>query len=422
MTTNKLQIPQQTSGWRRWQQPLLLGGASAALISLAVWSWQQLQTDGKTLALAVVEQGDVIAAVQGYGQLQPRQNSSLIAEVDGTVTELLVFPGTAVQPGTAIIRLRNPLLERERERAELALLEARAAKEALQATQQREAVALDNEVALVRSDIALAEQEMKTLKVLLEQQILARLDYLRADTKLAQARMRLTVGLQNQQATALAQAADIRAADYRLQQAGKMLAIAEHDLTQLTVRAERAGLLTVLDDSIVVGKPLRKGDLVAQITDPTSLYADIRVAANDAARLSNGQDATVTVRGEQIAAKVARVYPSAEQNQVRVELQLTGPQPASLRPNTDVGALITTEQRSQVTRVKPPLYITQSGPQPVFIANGPQFVRRNVEVGVLGRDFMEVRSGLTTGEQILLEVPAALLQQQQLTQGDLDVQ
>lgn len=415
----KLQIPVATSGWRRWRFIIFSLATALVLLTLMSWSWQQLQKQNPDLALATVEQGEVMAAVSGYGSLLPRQNRSLIAEVDGTVTELLLFPGSQVQQGSAIIQLRNPQLERERERAALALLEAQAAKESLQATQQREAIALENEIAIVRSDIALAEQEMQTLKVLLEQQILARLEYLRADTKLSQVRMRLAVALRNQTALAQAQAADIRAADYRLQQAAKMLAIAEYDIAQLTIRADRDGLLTVLTEGIDVGKPLRKGDLVAQITDPRSLYADIRVPANEAARLQQGQAASVTVRGQTITAEVLRIYPTAEQNQVRVELQLLGTQPDHLRPNMDVAALITTERRNLVTRVKTPLYITNAGQQAVFIARGEQFVRREVDIGVIGRDFIEVRTGLNQGEQILLDVPASLLPREQFAQGDI---
>lgn len=420
MIANKLQIPPQQALWRRWLWPAGLAAGIAALIWLGLWSWQQLwQQQAKAAAVARVDLGPVLAEVSGYGRLLPRQNSSLIAEVDGTVTELLVYPGTEVKQSTALVLLRNPLLERERERAELALLEARAAKESTQAKQQREAIVLENEVALVRSEIALAEQEMKTLTVLLQQQILARLDYLRAETKLTQARMRLDVGQRNLVAFQQAQAADLRAADYRLQQADKLLKIAEHDIAQLAVKADRDGLLTMLASEIEIGKPVRKGDVLAQITDPASLYADIRVAANDAVRLSAGQSAQVVVQGQSINASVLRVYPVAEQNQVRVELTLTGQQPDNLRPNQDVAARITTEQRSQVMRVKPPLYITHSGKHPVFVADKDQYQRRIAEIGVVGRDYMEVQSGLQPGEQILLDVPTAMLQADAIKQEDI---
>ncbi|MEE2002177.1 HlyD family efflux transporter periplasmic adaptor subunit [Alkalimonas sp. MEB108] len=419
-----LHIPDKATLSQRLRWPALLVLIILLLGWLLLQSWQRLtQGNDQPFNLAKVDTGEVVAVVTGQGRLLPRQSHSVMAEVDGVIQSLELYPGTEVQPGDVLIRMRNPLLQREEERARLAVLEAKAAQEAATARLERESIALENEVAMLEAEIRFAEQEMDTLQTLLEQQILARLDYLRAQTKLEQSRLRHSLSERNVQAFQQARQADERAHQYRLQEAKEHLAMIQQDLAHLVIRAESHGLLNELSEHVEVGKPMRRGDIVAQITEPSSLYADILIAASDASRVLPGQSVQVQVRQHQLQGTVLRVHPSVQHNQVRVEVALPGQLPNNARANLDISARIITAQTDAVVRVPPVLGLRDGhSATSIFVHQGDHFVRRQVHVGILGRDYMEIVDGLQPGDQILLDPPARLQQQtiistKELTRG-----
>lgn len=416
-----LDIPEKEPWIKRLIMPATLMIGILALLWLGLTSWQVLSRSTETnINIAEVSSGNVQATVSGYGRLLPRQSSSLISEVDGTITSIERYPGTAVEPGDVIFILRNPMLEREREGAELAVLEAMAAGESAAAALQRETIALENDIEIVQSELRFAERELETMEVLMEQRIMARLDYLRAETSVEQARLRLSLNTRNFEAFKQSREADQRAYEYRLEGARKQLAIVEYDIEQLIVRADREGLLNELGEGIETGSPIQRGQVVAQITDPDTLYADLLISASDASRVQNGQSVLVNIRGEPIQGEVLRIHPSAQNNQVRLEVIFDQRLPASSRANLDVSARIITEQVGDVIRVTPPLYLTRGHiSTDVFVQSGDSFQRREVTFGVLSGEYVEVISGLQPEEQILLDLPAPLRERQLITRREL---
>lgn len=416
-----LQIPVKASLSKRVRWPVFAVLLLLFLLWVMLYSWQKLtQSSEQRINLSTVDIGDVVAVVSAQGRLLPRQNYSVMAEVDGVLQTVQLYPGTEVQPGDILLTMRNPLLEREREGAELAVLEARAAREAAQAKLERESIALENEVAMLEAEIRFGEQEMETLQTLLEQQILARLDYLRAQTKLEQSRLKHNLSTRNVLAFQRARQADERAYRYRLQEAEKQLSMVEQDIRQLQIRADTSGLLNELTEHIEVGKPIRRGDIVAQITDPSTLYADLLIAASDANKVTPGQQVQVQMRQHKLLGQVIRVHPSIQHNQVRVEVLLPKELPDVARANLDISAGIIIASSEQVTRVRPTL-TTRDGyrTMQLFVLNGEGFVRRQVQIGILARDFMEVIQGLQPGEEILLDPPYELQHLDYISTKDL---
>lgn len=419
-----LEIPKRSSHLQRLVWPLLITLGVLLALFLMFRAWQSL-TGGTqhSLQISEVEIGDVVATVSGRGLLLPRQSYSVMAEVDGVVQTLELYPGTQVQPQDIILTMRNPLLERERERAELAVLEATAAMQSGQARLDRESITLENEIALLEADIRFAEQELETLQTLLEQQILARLDYLRAQINLEKSQLRFELAQRNMAAYEQSRRADARAYEYRLEEAQKQLAMIEQDIRYLQVRAESAGILNELNEQIEVGKPVRRGDIIAQITNPESLYADVLIAAGSANRVMPGHRVEVQIRHQQVVGEVIRVHPSIQHGQVRVEVLLPESLPTEARANLDVQARIITAESGNTLRVATPLNLSaQSYSATLFVEQNNGFVRRDVQIGVVGSDFTEILEGVRAGERVLLDVPSELrnkdfIERKELTRG-----
>ena len=406
-----LEIPAKQSLHWRSAKVIFTAIGTAVLCFAVLHSWQLLTANSTNkINIATADTGDVVAIVSAQGKLLPRQSHSVMAQVDGVILQLAMYPGAEIKPGDVLLTMRNPLLERDREQAELEVLAAKAAQEAALARLERENIALENEVAIQAAEIRYGEQELGTMQTLLDQQILARLEYLRAQTKLEQARLRHNLSLRNIEAFQRARQADERSFQYQLQQAEKKLAMVAQDIQHLQIKADSAGLLNELAEQIEVGKPVRRGDIVAQVNDPTTLYADLLIAATEASRVRPGQQVQVQIRDQQVLGEVLRVHPSVQHGQIRVEVLLPAVLPVLARANLDISASIVTASAQQVVRVLPPLGVAQSqSTVALFVQTEDGFTRQQVQVGVLGQEYMEVISGLQPGQQILLDAPKQLL-------------
>lgn len=417
----QLHIPQKTSLWQRCKFFLLLFGFGLILLAAIIFSWQKLAaSEQQSISIGVVESGSVIEQISGHGRLLPRYSHSVMAEVDGVIQAIHLYPGSATSKGNLILSMRNPLLHRDKERAELAELEANAALEAATARFEREKIMLENEVAILEAEIRFAEQELSTLQALLDQQIIARLDYLRAQTKLEQSRLKFTLSQRNLIAFEQARQADERAYQYRLQEAQKQLEMVMYDINHLQIRADSQGLLNEFSEQIEIGKPVRRGDIIAQITDPSTLYADIAIAANEVSKVQLGQTVKIKVRQHTVAGQVIRVHPSVQHNQIRVEVELLGAAPEIARPNLDVSADITITKVQDVIRAPAFLGLRQGVTEyDLFVRQGDAFHKRKVKIGAVSREFIEITEGLNIGEQFLLDPPKHLTTKEVITAQEL---
>lgn len=417
----QLYIPPKASLWHRWKFFLLLIGFGLIILTAINFSWQKLTVgDQRTIKIGIVDSGIVTEQISGQGRLLARYSHSVMAEVDGVIQSIHMYPGSATNQGNVILSMRNPLLHRDKERAELTVLEANAALEAATARFEREKIMLENEVAMLEADIRFAEQELSTLQSLLEQQIIARLDYLRAQTKLEQLRLKLTLSQRNLIAFQQARLADERAYQYRLQEAQKQLDMVIYDINQLQIRADSQGLLNEFSEQIEIGKPVRRGDIIAQITDPSTLYADIAIAANEVSKVQLGQNVKIKVRQHTVEGQVIRVHPTVQHNQIRIEVELLGAAPEIARPNLDVSAHITITEVQDVIRAPTVLGLRNGVSEyDLFVRNGDVFLKRKVKIGAVSREYMEITEGLNIGEQFLIDPPKHLTIKDVITTQEL---
>lgn len=417
-----LTIPKRSSKKRQW---LWIGALLFTGIVL-VWSASVALASfgGSTstkFSSAEVSTGAVSRTVNAYGRLQPRNSSTVIAEVSGTVETIHIFPGEQVESGQVIVTLTNPSLLRQAEQAELSVLEAEASRNSTKASLLERQVTIENDLALLKSEITFAQKELDTKAFLLEEAIVAKLDYLRSETTLEQTKLKYQLQQRKIDAFAQSKQADLKAADYRYQEAQKQLEMARHDIEQLQVSAKRAGTLSELNTDLSVGASIERGQALAQVTDPSHLFADLLIAAQDANEIVPGQTVQVLIRDRYINGQVLRVYPSAENNQVRIEVSLQDKLPTGARANLNVSATINTVHRENAVRIPVFEGITRSHDNVrVFVRSHDKFYKRDVQLGVVGDHYAQVVRGVKTGDQILTQVPQQFAQAESVTVDELN--
>jgi len=417
-----LTIPSRKSKLQKWliivvsctALALVFWGLSSAVASLSqntVLNPSQLEVDT----------GAVKRSVAAYGRLRPRNSSTVIAEVSGTIETIHQYPGEHIEQSELIITLRNPSLMRQLDTAELAVLRAQANLESTEAQLYERRITLENDLALMESEITFAQKELETKAFLLEEAIVAKLDYMRSETSLEQTKLKHQLQQRKLDAFKKSEQAELKAAQYQLKEAEKELEMVRYDIQQLNVTAKRAGILNELGTSLEVGSSIERGQTLAQITEPSHLYADLLISAQDANHVVPSQPVSVNIRNTVVNGEVLRVYPSAENNQVRLEVKFSEALPESARPNLDISAEIATQQLTEVTRL--PIFEAvrrNHSTLDVFVLRDNRYVRQQVRLGLMGNQYIEVLSGLKAGDRVLINVPEAYQSATEIPESELE--
>lgn len=192
-----------------------------------------------------------------------------------------------------------------------------------------------------------------------------------------------------------------RQAELALQQAKDTLAA-----TSLTAPGD--GTITSITGAVGQKVAASGATGFAVVTDLKNLVLHANVSETDVSKLKADQAATVTVNAmatQPIQAKVTQVdlTPTAANNVVQygVTLTLTEP-PAGLRPGQSASVEITVNQAANVLAVPAAAVQTAAGASSVQVLANGQETRKQVEVGVRGDQYVEIKSGLTAGEEVVL--------------------
>ena len=196
-------------------------------------------------------------------------------------------------------------------------------------------------------------------------------------------------------------------AEAQLQQAQNALKSAEASLEAATLTAPFDGIISQIN--------VQEGDYVSSpaltLFDPDSLVVTLDVDEIDLRDLDKGTDATLTVDalpslqldGSVAAIAVAPTVTNGSRVTYQVDVALDDI-PAELRYGMSAQVNLTTSERDDVLLVPNDAITADSdnGTYFVTLVDGDTNVRVEVTIGVRDGNFTEVKSGLSSGDEVVL--------------------
>ena len=363
--------------------------------------------DRASLQVVKVESGTMICRVQGLGTLVPEDVRWLTAGTDGHVDQIDLRAGAHVKPGTVIMKLSNPDLDRQTVDAELAMKKSEAELANLRVQLQAQ---LLNERALQAQLEAdgteanlLAEKDESLYKAQLGTAMNAKISRARADSLATRLKIeREKVGI----------AEEARLAQLAAKQAevAQMQALYELRLQQQQGLQVRAGIGGVLEAvSVGAGQQIGPGTILAQVTNSSRLMARVNVPESQASLIELNQPATITLQDRVFPARVVHVDPNVQNGSVSIDLKFTGPQPREARSDLSAGGAIEVERLPLANYVKWPLKTHAGEPLSLFriASDGSSVQRVRVMLGKSSDDTVQIAAGAAPGDQIIVSDTSA---------------
>ena len=290
--------------------------------------------------IALVESGSIAQTIASSATVDAEHRADILVEVSGTVESIAVEEGDRVGPGQVLASLKNPMLHGELQRADAAFRRA--------------------------------GEEFEALQGLMDQGFVARNDYDQAAHTFDTARVTFE------------QARDSHAAR--------------------ELKSPIAG--TVSSRQIRYGEALSPGRLAFQVVDLQRLRVEVNLPEKDLARLRIGQQARVrseVLEGIEAPGRLERISPVVDPATGTVKVTVAidrGDTP--LRPGMFVNVDLVVDTHASALLLPKRAVVYDEGDPLAFVVQGDSAVRTALELGIAERDRVEVLSGLSEGDRVVV--------------------
>ena len=358
--------------------------------------------DRSTAVIDTVKRGQMLRQVRGIGTLVPQLTRWVPAPADGRVENIPVQAGVEVAAGTVIVELSNPQMEQQAMDADFQVKASQADEEALRVKLESENMTQQSAIASIHAEYSQAKLQLDADEVLAKQGLVADLVLKVSRVHVQDLANRLKVEQQRLTINAKSIKAQINAQDSHLQQLRALAKLKRDQVDALKVRAGTSGVLQQV--SVQVGQQVSPGFNIARVADPASLKAELKIAETQIKDVKIGQPVDVDTRNGVIKGQVSRIDPAAREGTFTVDASLTGPLPASARPDLSVDGTIELERLDNVLYVGRPAFGQGQQTVGLFRLNpdGQEAIRTQVTLGRNSVSVIEIVNGLREGDQVIL--------------------
>jgi len=386
--------------WVPWAALLLLCAAAGAAYPRARAYVAERQAPEVELARAT----QVVATAGGStdlpvlvatGYVVARHSSDVGVKTGGRLARIKFEEGTRVRKGEVIAEIEHADIDAQLEASRRSVAEAEA--------QLGQAIAGRDE------DVRNMDRQRKLMK-----------DGITTDAALTGA-----------QSAAAVSVARVTSADAAIASARARVRVTEEALENTNVRApfdgvvikKRAEMGETVSPFGVQGQASREGGAIATIADLGELEVQTEVSENSVAKLTAAMPAEVKLQAypDQVyKGRLRQIFPSADRAKAIVEVRVTILN-ADVHVKPEMTASVTfQETRASAIRSEPeanqaPIVLIpkrtvadQNGAPVVWVVTGTTAARRSVVLGRERLDQVEVKSGLVSGEALVINPPPTL--------------
>lgn len=199
-------------------------------------------------------------------------------------------------------------------------------------------------------------------------------------------------------------ASALEVAEADVNSAAAAASIAEENLRNATIRAPLGGV--VANRNVTVGQVLSQGVTLLTVADISSVYAVVNIEQENIAQVKPGLKASVTLDsylGKTFAGVVDIINPIASKSSRVFETKIKiNNKDGALKPGMFAKVEIKTGGVEEVATVPRDALTSSEGLYFVFIASDGKAVRRQVQIGRMIDQLVEVKSGIEHGQRVIV--------------------
>jgi HlyD family secretion protein len=373
------------------------------IVSVAVSRFMNDSLSLSAIHVAEVDRGSIEISIAASGKWSPLTEEIVVSPIHSRILEVYKTPGDTVYEGEPLLKLDLASVETEYRQK----LDER---QIMQSKLVQLQVKLDNTLSELIMQKQIKEMQLQQLDNDLESENY--LDSIGAGTTDRKRRAQLAYNEARLELQQLDQKigneqrsseAELNIQKLELSIFDKTLAANARLLKDARILSPRKATLTFINNQI--GAPITQGSEVAIVADLTRFKVDAEVADGHRAKLSVGSKALIETGDEQLSGTIHHIKPSIQNGIVQFTVI-----PDDTRQHPDLRSGLTADVHVSYGRKQDVLRIPferqfvryGKGVYTIWVLNGNRAEKRQVSLGESSYDYIEVVSGLSRGEKIIL--------------------
>jgi len=402
----RVDTPEVKTVFIRYKRTIIAAGVGlAALLGIVLWVGGGAPVvDMTDLKAGSVTRGDLSLGVSGYGKLAPSSLLVISSKNGGRVATIEKRVGSTIGRGEVLLTIENPELQQKSREVEKALAEKRVDFLTVESDASFRRNELKSDLQNRRDDLRIANLELAGSKVLAENRIITLIDLEKAVIKVSTLQRQIEdLANESRQLDRLYIAIGEANAEVKRTLVDDLQRL-RREVDELTVRAPSDAIIFEMQPDLNVGSQISPGTTIFRLSLTDNLDAEVAVPSVRANEVILGQSAIVRVGNEVLPAKVHRIDPQVQRDEVTVVLSLDEARPRGVFVGQPVSAEITVTQYSDVAYLARPADAVEGQSGSLFVVDsvGGSLYRRKVHYGAGDGRHIIIERGLKDGEKVIL--------------------
>lgn len=384
---------------RRWMR---IGGVVVAVVAaiIIVIRIAGSSVDINNITLSKAETGNLQVSVTASGSVVPEYQEIIVSPINTRIVEIYKKAGDTVDEGTPLLRLDLQTAETEYRKGLDDEQMRRLQLQKLRISQNTQLTDMKMRIRVARMALNSKRMQLRNERYLdsigsgtTDRVRQAELEYNTAQLELEQ------LGKQYENGVKAAEA-EYKVQELDLQMFRKSLAETKRTLDDAKIRSPRHAVLTYINNSI--GAQISQGTQVATVSDLSTFKVECQIADGYSDRMAVGSRVLVRTGKKQLQGTISTLNPQAKNSMMDFTVRLDNPSDKLLRPGLKVEVYVMTAEKPNVLLIKSGPYYQGAGKYKLFVMEGDRLVSRDVELGDANYDYVEVRSGIKQGEEVVV--------------------
>jgi HlyD family secretion protein len=388
--------------WLKWLLPavitVLLGGMLLSL--LTTWLSAEASISGDRIRVAAVERGDLVRDLNVQGRVVAAISPTLYSPATGTVT-LQAQPGDEVSVGQILAVIDSPEVRSLflQEQSTLDRLQAELEREKIQARKAQ----FKSQQVIDLADVKLtaAEREMRRAEESIQTNAISQIDYERARDELARARVEHAHAVQDAQLEGESLSFEAQTRQLAVDRQRLVVEELRRRVDDLAIRSPVNGI--VGNVAVTQKAVVDENAPLITVVDLSAFEIEIRIPEAYADDLGIGMGAEVQHNFADYRGELVSLSAEVINNEVTGRIRFAGDPPAGLRQNQRVTVLVMMDELLDVLKLQRGSFTDGGSGRVAFVLDDNGLaVKRPIELGVRSVSEIQILSGLTAGERVII--------------------
>ncbi len=367
--------------------------------SLTRWAQADRSVSLERLRIGEVTRGDLLRDVSVQGKIVASDHPTLVSPSHG-VLSILIKAGDVVKKGDLLARIDSPELRNRLEQEQSIFNSIQSELERLKITGQQTELQNRQEIALLELKLKASEKALERARTLFDEGLGSSIDFEKAKDDLEIARLALSHAQEKIRLVRETTGFEVRTKELQVDRQRLVVEDVNRKVKELAVLSPVDGLVSRVDvkdkDTVQANQPL------FSVVDLSRFEVQVLIPENYAGEIAMGTAAVILYEGKEYPGTVKSLSPEVEASQFKGTVVFGEGAPSGLKQNQRVDTRLLLDSRTNILKVPRGPFLESLGGRQVYVVEAGTASLRPISVGALSVTEVEVTSGLSAGEKIIL--------------------